>query len=113
MRCSLFQIISGPPAFATTAAKSTTNNEATPFTLLLLGMKHLPPFNPVALHRAAHERDERLGVHRPLLRRQQSLVPVVEQVVRDLHVLEQPLVAELARDVAAAHFELALTQPDR
>src|SRR5215204_993177 len=113
MRCSAFHTFSGPPALATTAESTKSSIADMIETFLLLDMTHLPPFDPVALHRAAHERDERLRVDRPLLRPEHPLVPVVEQVVRDLDVLEQPLVAELAGDVAAADFELALAEPDR
>src|SRR5215213_105997 len=113
MRCSLFHMFSGPPALTTIAESITRSIADIVDTLLLLAMMHLPPFDPLVIHRAAHERDEGLRVHRPLLRAEHSLVPVVEQVVRDLDVLEQPLVAELAGDVAAAHFELALAEADR
>src|SRR5215203_5276066 len=89
MRCSAFHTFSGPPALATTAESTTSSIADIVETLLLLDMTHHPPFDPVALHRAAHERDERLRVDRPLLRPEHPLVSVVEQVVRHLAVLEQ------------------------
>src|SRR4051812_23809642 len=113
MRWSLSHTFSGPPALTTIAANVTSSIASIIDPLLLLAMAYLPSFDPLVVHRAAHERDEGLRVHRPLLRAEHSLVPVVEQVVRDLDVLEQPLVAELAGDVAAADLELALAEADR
>src|SRR5688500_18547836 len=100
---------SGPPASAASGAARTAR-VAHIKVENLVRTAHLPPFDPLVADGAAHEREQRVGVDRTLLRREQALVVVVEQALVDGDAGEETEVLALARRAAGADAELALVE---